>query len=233
MKMLGFTKLALPMIAALALLLALAAPVLAHTGKDTEDGVYRVTFGATPEPSVTESILRLEFRINLKADNSLVSGIQDAQAVISLDGQPLKTLAAPESPSSRRGTGWYDTDVFIVSQPAKYLVTMSFTDPGGKKYSMGFDWEVKARSELYLSGPTALEASVAELQEEVEHADQAADSASEAVESLEARVASLEQSGSSSHAPGWTSPLAILGLVAGVLALGGTGVALNRSRGRQ
>ncbi len=214
--------------AALTLALGLVTPAFAHTGKDTEDGVYRVTFGFTPEPSITESVGRLEFRINLKADNSLVSGIQDAQAVIALDGNPLKALGAPESPASRRGTGWYDTEVFIVSQPATYLVTFTFTDATGRKYNVDYDWEVRARSELYLSGPTMLEASAARLQEKVEHADEAADTALEKVQALEARVLSLEGSGSGgpSHAAGWTSPVAILGLVVGVLAMGRTGVAL-------
>lgn len=126
-----------------------------------------------------------------------------------------------------------------MNQDGKYVATFSFTDGKGKKYTVPNEWEVKDHSTLHLTGDTKLQASMTKLAEEVEHADKAADSALEKVQALEARIARLDQQvttlkargSGSAGSSGWTAPVAILGLVASVLALGGVGLALSRSKG--
>ncbi len=51
---------------------------LKHDSKDTEDGKYAVLCGASPEPILTGEVHRLEFKLTLKANGSLVSGVKDA-----------------------------------------------------------------------------------------------------------------------------------------------------------
>lgn len=133
--------------------------------------------------------------------------------------------------------------MIIVAQPATYQATNTFTDPAGNKYSMETPWEVKTRSELYVTGSTETEWAIAELREEVEHADESADGAQEAIEALEARDASLEASvdvlqprtsGTTlNHAGGWTSPVAVGGLIASVVALASAGYAVARANNKR
>ncbi len=120
-----------------------------HESKDTGDGKYAVLFGSSPEPILTEEVHRLEFKLTLKADGSLVNGVKDAQVVWLKNRRELKTFAAPESSVYRKGKGWYDTEIFIPTQPEEYEGNISFSAEG-KKYSLYFLEDVVDRSNIYV-----------------------------------------------------------------------------------
>lgn len=73
----------------------------------------RVTFGAEPEPALTEEMQFLRWRISTLADREAYTDLQDAEVVITRDGDEFGPFRVR---GSRRDPGQYQTQHIFTAE---------------------------------------------------------------------------------------------------------------------
>lgn len=106
-----------------------------------------VVFGAEPEPAITEEIQFLRWRVSTLAEEEPYADFQDAEVVISKDGEELGKF---EVRGSRRDPGLYQTR-HIFTMEGEYDTVLSFRKgEEADVHSVDFKFRISARSSLEL-----------------------------------------------------------------------------------
>ncbi len=105
----------------------------------------RVTFGAEPEPALTEEMQFLRWRIRSLADEEVYTDLQDAEAVIKRDGEEFGPFRVR---GSRRNPGLYQTQhIFTVG--GEYESVLSFRKGEDEKvHTVDFTFRIRERATL-------------------------------------------------------------------------------------
>jgi hypothetical protein len=104
-----------------------------------------VTFGAEPEPALTEEMQFLRWRIRSLADEEVYTDLQDAEAIIKLDGEEFGPFRVR---GSRRNPGLYQTQ-HIFTAGGEYESVLSFRKGEDEKVHMvDFTFRIRDRASL-------------------------------------------------------------------------------------
>ena len=104
-----------------------------------------VTFGAEPEPALTEEMQFLRWRIRSLADEEVYTDLQDAEAIIKRDGEEFGPFRVR---GSRRSPGLYQTQhIFTVG--GEYESVLSFRKGEDEKvHTVDFTFRIRDRASL-------------------------------------------------------------------------------------
>ncbi len=104
-----------------------------------------VTFGAEPEPALTEEMQFLRWRIRSLADEEVYTDLQDAEAIIKRDGEEFGPFRVR---GSRRSPGLYQTQhIFTVG--GEYDSVLSFRKGDDEKvHTVDFTFRIRDRATL-------------------------------------------------------------------------------------
>ena len=104
-----------------------------------------VTFGAEPEPALTEEMQFLRWRIRSLADEEVYTDLQDAEAIIKRDGEEFGPFRVR---GSRRSPGLYQTQhIFTVG--GEYESVLSFRKGEDEKvHTVDFTFRIRDRAGL-------------------------------------------------------------------------------------
>ena len=104
-----------------------------------------VTFGAEPEPALTEEMQFLRWRIRSLADEEVYTDLQDAEAIIKRDGEEFGPFRLR---GSRRSPGLYQTQhIFTVG--GEYESVLSFRKGEDEKvHTVDFTFRIRDRATL-------------------------------------------------------------------------------------
>jgi hypothetical protein len=104
-----------------------------------------VTFGAEPEPALTEEMQFLRWRIRSLADEEVYTDLQDAEVVIKRDGEefgPFRVRGA------RRNPGLYQTQ-HIFTAGGEYESVLSFRKGEEEEvHTVDFNFRIRDRATL-------------------------------------------------------------------------------------
>ncbi len=105
----------------------------------------RVTFGAEPEPALTEEMQFLRWRIRSLDDKEAYTDLQDAEAIIKRDGEEFGPFRVR---GSRRNPGLYQTQhIFTVG--GEYESVLSFRKGEDEKvHTVDFTFRIRDRATL-------------------------------------------------------------------------------------
>ncbi len=104
-----------------------------------------VTFGAEPEPALTEEMQFLRWRIRSLADEKAYTDLQDAEAIIKRDGEEFGPFPVR---SSRRDPGLYQTQ-HIFTAEGEYESVLSFRKGEEKEvHTVDFTFRIRERATL-------------------------------------------------------------------------------------
>ncbi len=105
----------------------------------------RVTFGAEPEPALTEEMQSLRWRIRSLADEEAYTDLQDAEAIIKRDGEEFGPFPVR---GSRRDPGQYQTR-HIFTAAGEYESVLSFRKGEEEKvHTVDFTFRIRGRATL-------------------------------------------------------------------------------------
>ncbi len=105
----------------------------------------RVTFGAEPEPALTEEMQFLRWRISTLADREAYTDLQDAEVVITRDGEEFGPFRVR---GSRRDPGQYQTQ-HIFTAEGEYESVLSFRKGEEKEvHTVDFTFRIRERATL-------------------------------------------------------------------------------------
>ncbi len=105
----------------------------------------RVTFGAEPEPAITEEMQFLRWRIRSFADQEAYTDLQDAEATIKRDGEEFGPFPVR---GSRRDPGLYQTQ-HIFTDDGEYESVLSFRKGEEKEvHTVDFTFRIRERATL-------------------------------------------------------------------------------------
>ncbi len=104
-----------------------------------------VTFGAEPEPALTEEMQFLRWRIRSLADEEVYTDLQDAEAIIKRDGEEFGPFRVR---GSHRNPGLYQTQhIFTVG--GEYESVLSFRKGEDEKvHTVDFTFRIRDRASL-------------------------------------------------------------------------------------
>ena len=104
-----------------------------------------VTFGAEPEPALTEEMQFLRWRIRSLADEEAYTDLQDAEAVIKRDDEEFGPFQVR---GSRRNPGLYQTQ-HIFTAGGEYESVLSFRKGEDEKvHTVDFTFRIRGRASL-------------------------------------------------------------------------------------
>ncbi len=104
-----------------------------------------VTFGAEPEPALTEEMQFLRWRIRSLADEEAYTDLQDAEVVIKRDGEEFGPFRVR---GSRRDPGQYQTQ-HIFTAEGEYESVLSFRKGEEKEvHTVDFTFNIRERASL-------------------------------------------------------------------------------------
>ncbi len=107
----------------------------------------RVTFGAEPEPALTEEMQFLRWRIRSMADSQPYTDLQDAEAIIKRDGEEFGPFPVR---NSRRDRSLYQTR-HIFTAAGEYESVLSFRKGEEEEtHTVDFSFRIRDRSTLEL-----------------------------------------------------------------------------------
>ncbi len=105
----------------------------------------RVTFGAEPEPALTEEMQFLRWRIRSLADSQPYTELQDAEAIIKRDGEEFGPFPVR---GSRRDPGNYQTR-HIFTADGEYESVLRFRKGEEETvHSVDFNFRIRDRASL-------------------------------------------------------------------------------------
>ncbi len=105
----------------------------------------RVTFGAEPEPALTEEMQFLRWRIRSLADSQPYTELQDAEVVIKRDGEEFGPFRVR---GSRRDPGQYQTQ-HIFTAEGEYESILNFRKGEEKEvHTVDFTFNIRERASL-------------------------------------------------------------------------------------
>ncbi len=104
-----------------------------------------VTFGAEPEPALTEEMQFLRWRIRSLADEEVYTDLQDAEAIIKRDGEEFGPFPVR---GSRRDPGLYHTR-HIFTAEGEYESVLSFRKGEEEEvHTVDFTFRIRERATL-------------------------------------------------------------------------------------
>ncbi len=104
-----------------------------------------VTFGAEPEPALTEEMQFLRWRIRTLADREAYTDLQDAEAIIKRDGEEFGPFPVR---GSRRDPGLYQTR-HIFTADGEYESVLSFRKGEAEEvHTVDFTFRIRERATL-------------------------------------------------------------------------------------
>ena len=104
-----------------------------------------VTFGAEPEPAITEEMQFLRWRIRSLADKEAYTDLQDPEAIIKRDGEEFGPFPVR---GSRRDPGLYQTG-HIFTADGEYESVLSFRKGEDEKvHTVDFTFRIRDRATL-------------------------------------------------------------------------------------
>ncbi len=104
-----------------------------------------VTFGAEPEPALTEEMQFLRWRIRSLADEEAYTDLQDAEAIIKRDGEEFGPFPVR---GSRRDPGLYQTR-HIFTAAGEYESVLSFRKGEAEEvHTVDFTFRIRERATL-------------------------------------------------------------------------------------